>query len=109
MIAAPLFVLAALLEIGGGYLVWIWLREKRPLPLGVAGLVALALYGVVPTLQPRVHPFGRIYAAYGALFIAGSLAWGWAVDQRRPDGRDLAGAVVCLAGALIMMWPRARG
>jgi small multidrug resistance family-3 protein len=107
MRSVPLFALAALLEIGGGYLVWLWLRDKRPPWLGLAGFVALALYGIVPTLQPREHPFGRIYAAYGAVFILGAALWGWAIDRERLDLRDGIGLVLCLVGALVIMWPRA--
>ena len=108
MHAIPLFLIAGLLEIGGGYLVWLWLREGRPALLGVVGLVALALYGIVPVLQDRVHPFGRVYAAYGAAFIIMSVLWGWVIDHQRPDSRDWIGVVVCMVGAAIMMWPRTR-
>ena len=108
MRASVLFVLSGLLEIGGGYLVWLWLRRGSSVGLGLAGFVTLAAYGLIPVLQAEEHPFGRIYAAYGAVFIVMSLLWGWGVDGRRPDVRDWAGAAVCLAGAAIMMWPRAR-
>jgi small multidrug resistance family-3 protein len=104
--AIALFVVAALLEIGGGYLVWIWLREQRSPLLGLTGLALLALYGVVPTAQSAEHPFGRVYAAYGAVFIALSALWGWWIDGRRPDLRDAIGSAVCLVGAAIAMWPR---
>ena len=104
--SAVLFVLAGLFEIGGGYLVWLWLRERRPLLLGLAGMIILALYGVLPTFQPAQHPFGRVYAAYGAVFIALSALWGWWIDGQRPDLRDAVGWAVCLAGAAILMWPR---
>jgi len=106
MRAATLFVLAALLEIGGGYLVWLWVRRGMHVGLGLAGFVALALYGLVPVLQAEEHPFGRVYAAYGAVFIALSVLWGWLVDDRRPDLRDAIGAAICVAGAAVMMWPR---
>ena len=107
MRSAAVFVVAALFEIGGGYLVWLWLRQRRSPLFGVAGMTLLALYGVVPTFQPAEHPFGRVYAAYGAVFIALSALWGWWVDGQRPDLRDAVGAAVCLAGAAIIMWPRA--
>src|SRR5262245_12588979 len=107
MRATALFVLAGLLEIGGGYLVWIWLRRGFGLAVGIAGFLALAAYGLVPLLQAKENPFGRIYAAYGAVFIAMSLLWGWFVDGNRPDLRDWVGAAICLAGAGITMWPRA--
>ena len=99
------FVLAGLFEIGGGYLVWLWLREGKSLWYGVGGALVLALYGVIPTLQPA-H-FGRVYAAYGGVFVIMSILWGWKVDKIAPDRFDLMGAVVCLAGvSVIMYWPR---
>jgi small multidrug resistance family-3 protein len=101
-----LFVLAALLEIGGAWLIWQGLREHRGLLWVGGGVVALGLYGLVATLQPDAE-FGRILAAYGGVFVAGSLAWGMAVDGYRPDRWDVAGAAVCLAGVgLIMYAPR---
>jgi small multidrug resistance family-3 protein len=106
MRSALLFLLAGLLEIGGGYLVWLWLRQQRHVALGVAGFVALALYGIVPVLQERTNPFGRVYAAYGAVFIVLSVFWGWGIDRHRPDVRDAIGAAICVAGAVVMMWPR---
>jgi small multidrug resistance family-3 protein len=99
------FVLAGLLEIGGGYLVWLSLREHRPLWLAILGGLALAAYGVVATFQPA--NFGRVYAAYGGVFIVLSLAWGWAVDQHRPDRWDYLGGALCILGmTLIMYAPR---
>ena len=100
-----LFVVAGLFEIGGGYLVWLWLRDGRGVLLGALGGLILFLYGVIPTLQPA--SFGRVYAAYGGMFVALSLLWGWLVDGQRPDRFDIAGGLVCLAGvAIIMYWPR---
>ncbi len=104
-----LFLVAGLLEIGGGYLVWLWLREHRHPAIGVAGFLMLALYGVVPVLQERAHPFGRVYAAYGAVFVALSVLWGWWIDHHRPDTRDWIGAAICIAGAMVILWPRAGG
>src|SRR5215218_8923791 len=101
-----LFVLAALAEIGGAWLVWQGVREHRGLVWVGAGVVALAAYGFVATLQPDAH-FGRILAAYGGVFVVGSLAWGMALDGFRPDRYDVAGATICLLGvALIMFAPR---
>ncbi len=101
-----LFVLAGLCEIGGGYLVWLWLREGKPIGYAFAGVVVLIMYGIIPTFQPA-H-FGRVYAAYGGLFIVLSLLWGWGLDGIRPDRFDAIGAVLCLTGmAVIMYWPRA--
>jgi small multidrug resistance family-3 protein len=101
-----LFVLAALLEIGGAWLVWQGLREQRGWVWVAAGAVALGLYGAVATLQAEAA-FGRVLAAYGGVFIAGSLAWGMVADGFRPDRWDVAGALVCLVGVgLIMYAPR---
>ena len=101
-----LFVLAALAEIGGAWLIWQGVREHRGLLFIGAGVVALGVYGFVATLQPDAN-FGRILAAYGGVFVAGSLAWGMVVDKFRPDRWDIIGAVVCLIGvAVIMYGPR---
>jgi small multidrug resistance family-3 protein len=100
-----LFVVAGVCEIGGGYLVWQWLRNGRGLLWGGLGAVVLFLYGVIPTLQPS-H-FSRVYAAYGGVFVVLSLAWGWLFDGQTPDRFDVGGALLCLAGvALIMYAPR---
>jgi small multidrug resistance family-3 protein len=99
------FVLAGLCEIGGGYLVWLWLRQSKSPWYGAVGAVVLALYGLIPTLQPA-H-FGRVYAAYGGIFIVLALLWGWRVDCIAPDRFDLVGATIVLCGiGVIMYWPR---
>jgi small multidrug resistance family-3 protein len=85
--AAALFILAGLMEIGGGYLVWLWLRENRPCWYGIIGGVILFLYGIIPTMQ-SFPQFGRIYAAYGGVFIVLSLLWGWGIDRKTPDFYD---------------------
>ncbi|MFW5920493.1 MAG: YnfA family protein [Polyangiales bacterium] len=103
--SVALFVLAGLCEIAGGYLVWLWLREERAAWLGALGGLVLFLYGVLPTLQPA-H-FGRVYAAYGGVFVVMSLLWGWWIDGTRPDVADWVGAALCIVGvAVIMYWPR---
>jgi small multidrug resistance family-3 protein len=98
-----LFVLAALAEIGGAWLVWQGIREHKGWAWVGAGMVALGLYGFVATLQPDAH-FGRILAAYGGVFVAGSLAWGMALDGFRPDRYDVAGAAICLVGVAVIMY-----
>ncbi|MFI6813496.1 YnfA family protein [Nonomuraea sp. NPDC050328] len=98
-----LFALAALAEIGGAWLVWQGVREQRGLVWIGAGVIALGLYGFVATLQPDAD-FGRILAAYGGVFVAGSLVWGMVVDGFRPDWWDVAGALICLAGVAVIMY-----
>ena len=101
-----LFAIAAVAEIGGAWLVWQGVREHRGAAWVGAGIAALAAYGFVATLQTDPH-FGRVLAAYGGIFVAGSLAWGVVADGFRPDRYDLTGAAVCLAGvAVIMFGPR---
>ncbi|WP_329284410.1 YnfA family protein [Streptomyces sp. NBC_00691] len=101
-----LFVVAALFEIGGAWLVWQGIREHRGWVWIGAGVIALGLYGVVATLQ-SADDFGRVLAAYGGIFVAGSIAWGMVADGYRPDRYDVIGALVCLAGmAVIMYAPR---
>jgi small multidrug resistance family-3 protein len=100
-----LFVAAGICEIGGGYLVWLWLRNNKGFLLGIIGGFVLFVYGVVPTFQPA-H-FGRVYAAYGGVFVVLSLLWGWLIDKRSPDIFDLMGGLMCIVGvAVIMYWPR---
>jgi len=98
-----LFLIAAVAEIGGAWLVWQGVREHRGLLWVGAGVVSLGLYGFVATLQPDPH-FGRILAAYGGVFVVGSLVWGVVVDGFRPDRFDTAGAVVCLLGVVVIMY-----
>ncbi len=100
-----LFVLAGLAEIGGGWLVWQWLREGRGLALGLLGGLILVLYGVIPTWQSEPS-FGRVYAAYGGIFIVLAIVWGRVVDGWRPDRYDLLGAGIALAGVALILWGR---
>lgn len=97
------FILAGLAEIGGGYLIWLWLREGKPFYFGIVGAFILALYGIIATFQ-SFSSFGRVYAAYGGVFIVLSVLWGWGVDKKTPDTYDWIGAVVCLTGVAIMLW-----
>jgi small multidrug resistance family-3 protein len=97
-----LFVLAGVCEIAGGYLVWQWWRQGAPWRIGALGAVMLIAYGIVPTYQPA-H-FGRVYAAYGGVFIVLSMFWGWGVDRTAPDRADLLGSILSLVGVAIMMW-----
>jgi small multidrug resistance family-3 protein len=98
-----LFIFAGLAEIGGGYLIWLWLREGKPYYWGIAGGAALALYGVIATFQ-TFPSFGRVYAAYGGVFIVLSVIWGWGIDKKTPDIYDWAGTGICLIGVSVMLF-----
>jgi len=100
--SVALFVLAGLCEIGGGYLVWQWWRNGAPWFTGVLGAAVLCLYGIVPTYQPA-H-FGRVFAAYGGVFVILSILWGWGIDRVAPDRYDLAGGLICLLGVSVIMY-----
>ena len=103
MRSISLFAVAAVAEIGGAWLIWQGVREHRGVMWMGLGVVALGLYGFVATLQPDAN-FGRILAAYGGVFVAGSLAWGMLFDGFRPDRWDVAGAAVCLVGVAVIMY-----
>ena len=98
------FILAGVFEIGGGYLVWLWVREGKSILYGCIGAIALILYGIIPTLQPPSANFGRVYATYGGIFIALSILWGWKIDNILPDKFDLIGGLIALVGVTIIMY-----
>lgn len=98
-----LFLLAGLAEIGGGYLVWLWLREAKPVWYGIIGGLILVLYGIIPTFQ-KYPSFGRVYAAYGGIFVILSVLWGWGIDRKTPDVYDWIGALICMIGVSVMLW-----
>lgn len=97
-----LFVVAALLEIGGGYLVWLWLREGKKISIGLIGGIILFVYGLIPTLQPS--NFGRVYAAYGGIFVVIAIVWGFVIGKKRPDRFEIIGGIIVLMGALIIFY-----
>jgi small multidrug resistance family-3 protein len=100
--SVALFIAAGLAEIGGGYFMWLWWRDGRGWPVGVLGALILVLYGIIPTYQPA-H-FGRVYAAYGGVFVVLSVAWGWVIDGIAPDRYDWIGASICLLGVAVIMY-----
>ena len=95
------FVIAGFCEIAGGYFVWLWRREAKSFSLGIVGAMLLVFYGFVPTLQ-RAN-FGRVYAAYGGVFIVLSLLWGWEIDRIRPNRFDLIGSLIALVCVFVIM------
>jgi small multidrug resistance family-3 protein len=96
------FISAGICEIGGGYLIWLWIKEGKPVWYAVLGAFILALYGIVATIQ--TEGFGRVYATYGGIFIIMSLIWAWKVDNFKPDKYDIVGAIVALIGACIIIY-----
>ena len=97
-----IFFLAAVLEIGGGYIVWKWLRDHKGKILGFVGAIVLFTYGVVMTLQPE--NFGKVYATYGGIFVVSSVIWGYWIDKKKPDRFEIIGSVVVLIGVAIMFY-----
>ena len=102
IISLSLFFAAALFEIGGGYLIWLWLRKNKKRLLGFLAAPALFMYAVILGLQPA--NFGRVYAAYGGIFIASSIIWGLIIDKKKPDRYEIIGASIALLGAAIIMY-----
>jgi small multidrug resistance family-3 protein len=97
-----LFFVAAVAEIGGGYMIWKWLRERRGILFGIIGGLILFIYGVIPTFQPA--NFGRVYAAYGGIFIISSILWGMFIDRKKPDRYEVIGSVIAVMGAVIIFY-----
>ncbi|RLQ84927.1 YnfA family protein [Planomicrobium sp. Y74] len=98
-----LVIITGIAEFGGDYLIWLWLREGTPLYLGIFGGIELALYGMIATFH-SFSSFGRIYAAYGGVFIILSVLWGWGIDKKTPDLYGWVGASICLAEVSAMLW-----
>jgi small multidrug resistance family-3 protein len=96
------FVLAGVCEIGGGYMIWLWLKEGKSGWMGIVGALILIFYGIIATLQPTT--FGRTYAAYGGIFIVMSILWGWQIDHINPDKYDIIGAVIILLGVFFIIY-----
>eukprot|EP01035_Chromulina_nebulosa_P018001 gene18001-23639_t len=107
LISVALFVLAGIFEVGGGYLVWIAIREKKsPYIFIPCGFVVLMCYGLIPTLQP-VDSFGRTFAVYGGFFIVLSYLWGYIFDGMKLDIGDYIGSAIALTGVCVAwFWPR---
>jgi len=97
-----LFLFAAVLEIGGGYLVWKWLRDHKGKIFGLVGGLILFSYGIIPTLQPA--EFGRVYATYGGIFVLVSIIWGYWIDKKKPDRFEIIGSVIVLIGVVVMFY-----
>jgi len=97
-----LFLLAALLEISGGYFIWLWIKKHKRLIFAFIGGIILFAYGIIPTLQPS--NFGRVYAAYGGIFIISSIIWGFVVERKKPDRYEIVGSLIAVAGAAVIFY-----
>lgn len=97
-----LFFFASLLEIGGGYLIWVWIRKHKGKIFGLMGGLILFSYGIIPTFQPA--NFGRVYAVYGGIFIVSSILWGYWIDKKKPDRFEIIGSIIVLVGIMIMFY-----
>ncbi len=103
MRAFAIYAAAAVAEIGGCFAFWAWLRLGRSALWALPGAVALIVFAFLLTRIDAVFA-GRAYAAYGGVYLAASLVWLWAVEGARPDRWDLAGAVICLGGAAVILF-----
>jgi small multidrug resistance family-3 protein len=103
LLSGVLFFVAAIAEITGGYFLWLWIREKKTVALGIVGAIILFVYGIIPTLQPSAN-FGRIYAAYGGIFIISSIIWGTLVDRKKPDIYEIIRSLVAVTGAAVIFY-----
>ena len=102
LVSLVLFFVAALFEIGGGYMVWRWLKYKKSLFVGLLGGLVLFSYGIIQTLQQA--NFGRTYAAYGGILIVSSIIWGAIIDKKTPDRYEIIGAIITLIGAAVIFY-----
>ena len=100
------YALAAFAEIAGCFAFWAWLRLGRTAWLAAPGVLALLVFAVALTRVEADHA-GRVFAAYGGIYIAASLLWLWLAEGTRPDRWDVLGATICLVGAaVILLGPR---
>lgn len=96
-----LFALTAVAEIVGCYLPYLWLKQGKSAWLLVPAAASLALFVWLLTLHP--HAAGRVYAAYGGIYVSVAVLWLWAVDSVRPTATDIAGVAICIVGMLVIM------
>ncbi|TMO73075.1 YnfA family protein [Pseudoalteromonas sp. S3776] len=97
-----LFIITALAEIIGCYLPYLWLKEDKSIFLLIPAAVSLALFAWLLTLHPAAA--GRVYAAYGGVYICVALLWLWAIDGVKLTMWDLVGGAVALLGMAIIIF-----
>jgi small multidrug resistance family-3 protein len=101
------FVAAALLEIAGCFAFWMWLRQGRSPAIALLGVLSLVAFAAMLTRVDAAFA-GRAYAAYGGIYIAASLGWLWMVEGQRPTAPDLLGALLAIAGAVVIVGAAAK-
>jgi len=97
------YIAAAIAEIGGCFAFWAWLRLGKSVYWVVPGIAALAVFALLLTRIESVFA-GRAFAAYGGIYIAASLIWLWIIEGQRPDRWDILGAIICIAGAVVILF-----
>ncbi|MFP3943690.1 MAG: YnfA family protein [Alphaproteobacteria bacterium] len=102
MQTAAAYIGAAIAEIAGCFAFWAWARLDKPAWWIIPGLLSLSVFAYLLTFVESTAA-GRAFAAYGGVYIASSLAWLWLVEGVRPDRWDLIGALICLAGAAVII------
>ena len=83
-------------------MVWLWLRDKKTIAIGGLGGIILFVYGIIPTFQPA--EFGRVYAAYGGIFIVSAIIWGRIVDTNKPDRYEIIASIVAVLAAVVIFY-----
>ncbi|MGT2377967.1 YnfA family protein [Staphylococcus aureus] len=100
-----IFILAGLCEIGGGYLIWLWLRKVQSSLVGLIGGAILMLYGVIAHISIISIIRKQKISILGGVFIIMSLIFAMVVDKEMPDKYDVIGAIICIVGVLVMLLP----
>ncbi len=103
LLTALVFTSAAATEIFGAYTFWAWLKDGHSKWLLIPGIVSLIVFALLLTRIDASFA-GRAFAAYGGVYIAGSLIWLWLVEAKQPDRWDLLGGFICLIGAAIIIF-----
>jgi len=103
MIALIYYTLAAVAEIGGCYAFWAWIRLGKSVYWLIPGTISLIIFSILLTRVEGLFA-GRVYAAYGGVYIIASLLWLWFIEGQRPDKSDAIGSIICIVGALIILF-----
>ena len=103
MTSFAFYTAAAVAEIGGCFAFWAWLRLDKSVYWILPGIVSLVVFAILLTRTEAMFA-GRTFAAYGGVYIAASLFWLWIIEGQRPDKWDILGAIICIAGAVVILF-----